>query len=400
MRFVLNKVQYNFASFSFLWFLGIYPFLALLNSFGYINIFGLYLVNIVICIILLAIQIFVVRLSRVSFVYFSIFASLIIIVITLILGGWDIYGNLENGRTNTVVNYFLPFVINSIGMYCLGYQLKLDKIIQSKYIFILLLPSIFILFHIKGFRLDYSLLKDPSLIGIYLIVGDAICISSAFLCFRKGFNLFTFIMYLFFLTVLYLNNSRASFFIFMTSFAIVILWYLSINKTLRVSLVISIFICIFPFIYDSVINLLSLNDRMAIILSGGSDYSSNSRDILFDLGVNAIIDNWLFGDLGGQIHTSGRLGGYIHNILAYWRQFGLVPFLLIVSSIVYIVIQMLYLSFRVNKKQESSYLIVFLCLTIAVTMIFTARSIPYYLLFFAIALADNFRIEHYKHQLK
>lgn len=45
------------------------------------------------------------------------------------------------------------------------------------------------------------------------------------------------------------------------------------------------------------------------------------------------MNNFFWGDFSGQLKHYGddqgtRWGGYIHSILSYWRQFGLIPFIL------------------------------------------------------------------------
>ncbi|OEF10074.1 hypothetical protein [Aliivibrio logei] len=392
MTLNMEKIKYGFACFSFYWFLSIYPFLVLLNSFDYLNISGLYIANILICILIISFQIICFSSLRLSFVAISIFSALFLIVVILFLAGGDKVGSLDNGTIKPVLNYFLPFIINSIGMLILGYQINIRKLLLSKLTFVLLFPAVFILCHIKGFRLDYSLLKDPSLIGVYLIVGDALCFSAIFWCIRNNINLSSFIMMIFFLIVLYLNNSRASFFVFCIVF-ILTLWYFYFFKKTIIVIIISILSLILILIYyDSIMMVLSLNERMALVLSGGTDYSSNSRSLLLSSGFDSILNHWFIGDLGGQINSSGRLGGYIHNVLSYWRQFGLAVFLLLLIPMIYLFLYMLSIPHKINKEYECEYLVSLMCMSMAVIMIFFARSIPYYLLFLALGLTDNFRI--------
>ncbi|OED56337.1 hypothetical protein BEI46_08590 [Aliivibrio fischeri] len=394
MKVCIGRFKSSFSSFAFYWFLSIYPFIVLLNSFDYLNIYGVYLFNILICFLIVSNQVFSILKSKVSYVAISITISLCLIVLILFLSGYDKFGSLDNGVSKSVLNYFLPFIINSFGLFVLGYQVNIRKILLSKANLILLLPAIFILCHVKGFRLDYSLLKDPSLIGIYLIVGDALCFSAVFFCLRKDLNFSSFIMMLFFLVVLYLNNSRASFFVFSIIFIFTVWYFYLFKNTLGLIISSIAFLLLIILFSDKVIDILSLNERMALVLSGGTDYSSNARSLLLSSGIDSIVNNWFIGDLGGQIDTSGRLGGYIHNILSYWRQFGLAVFLCLFIPIIYLIFYMFNMVSKVKKEYETEYLISLMCISIASAMIFFARSIPYYLLFFALGLADNFRLTY------
>jgi len=53
--------------------------------------------------------------------------------------------------------------------------------------------------------------------------------------------------------------------------------------------------------------------------------------IALEVGWEGILNHWLLGDYGGQVKHFGDLGSYIHNILSYWRQYGIVPFVLIIA---------------------------------------------------------------------
>lgn len=71
--------------------------------------------------------------------------------------------------------------------------------------------------------------------------------------------------------------------------------------------------------------------RMFGSVISGEDSSLNSRMFQFDVGLTSLADHWFLGDYGGQIRDFGDFGAYLHNILSYWSQFGLIPFLLIIS---------------------------------------------------------------------
>ena len=45
-------------------------------------------------------------------------------------------------------------------------------------------------------------------------------------------------------------------------------------------------------------------------------------------------DNWFLGDFAGQMLTTGKIGDYIHNYLSFWRQYGLMSFVLFILCFV------------------------------------------------------------------
>lgn len=72
-----------------------------------------------------------------------------------------------------------------------------------------------------------------------------------------------------------------------------------------------------------------LASRMLLDVLTGEDSSLNSRADQFNAGLKALSQNWILGDYAGQVRDFGDFGAYLHNILSYWRQFGLVAFVMI-----------------------------------------------------------------------
>lgn len=391
MKINTLKLEEEYSLFFLAWFVGIYPFLVLLNSFDYIAISGLFLVNAALSFVALLFRGLNYKLLEPTFVSVSVISALFICCIALLFSGYNISGELENGTYKSVLNYFAPMLINSIGCLSLGYSICIKKLFKTKLYICFFLPAIFILFHIKGFRLDYSLLKDQSLIGIYLLVGDAMCLSALFFCFKRGLNNKSIMFFIFFAVVLYLNNSRASFFVFIIAFLFTIFIPSFFRRPLYLIIGLFILMALLILFSNSIVEILSLNHRMAAIFSSQVDYSINSRGVLFDYGLSDIKNYWFFGNLGGQIESSGRLGGYIHNLLAYWRQFGLTPFLLIASSIIYLSYRyVVYLLTSTQSAFKGEFLFIFSLFLLSVILMIFARSIPYYLLFVSIGISDKF----------
>lgn len=70
--------------------------------------------------------------------------------------------------------------------------------------------------------------------------------------------------------------------------------------------------------------------RMVRFFSEGSDTSWSFREWQLQAGWNHISASPLFGDYGSDLRLLGRFGDHIHNFLEVWRQFGVLPFLLVV----------------------------------------------------------------------
>ena len=72
------------------------------------------------------------------------------------------------------------------------------------------------------------------------------------------------------------------------------------------------------------------DNRMIRMIFGSYDLSQSMREDQFNKGLNSLSEAWLLGDFMGDVDESfGEKGNYIHNYLSFWRQFGLLPFILL-----------------------------------------------------------------------
>lgn len=390
-----KSIKDSFCYLFFIWTFTLSPFVLLLDSFSYISVNNLYLINISASLLMFIFYIKNIHKLIIKDNILSLFAllGLFIAIIVLVISGRDIYGYTEDGQLKSVFNYFLPFIIYSIGMLSLGRIINIE-LFQKRIIYLALLPCILILFLTKDFRVNYSLLKDPSLIGIYLYIGDALSIIFLIICFKNGFRKSSVLWFLFFSLILYLNNSRASFFIFIIAFFLALILFL---RNLHFSKKI-IYICFLsltliiatPYLLDFV----SLNERMSNILIGKSDYSINEREALFNLGITDIQNNLFTGSLGGQVLAGERLGAYIHNIIEYYRQFSILSFSFILLSILLTLI--LSINYVIKHKNIISTIniVPILIFFSSLILILFARSIPYTYIFFSIGLMENILRNH------
>ncbi len=112
-------------------------------------------------------------------------------------------------------------------------------------------------------------------------------------------------------------------------------------------------------------------DRMVSNVFAREDGSIASRQVLAEMGMRSIRDNFLFGDYGSQLEVSsnglgGAFGSYIHDFRSLWRQFGLVPFALLVFSFFFAWFHVLCSAFRNRNGWQHSLLV----LTWATIMMF------------------------------
>ena len=109
---------------------------------------------------------------------------------------------------------------------------------------------------------------------------------------------------------------------------------------------------------------LNADNRMFRLLTFGLDRSSQERGDIFLTGLNSIKENWFLGDYMGDVLYRMKPGKYLHNVLSFWRQFGLLPFLLITFNLIYIYFKLFVLFIRKkwNSKIEFTFFYSIYCL--------------------------------------
>lgn len=106
------------------------------------------------------------------------------------------------------------------------------------------------------------------------------------------------------------------------------------------------------------------------------DNSLSLRKEFHDRGIDAISKNWFFGDFRGQVED-GSYGSYIHNILSYWRQYGIIPFLLLVFLITIALGNITKLIFYSNGGDNASILFSFSLLSYNILGLILSKSFFY-----------------------
>jgi hypothetical protein len=285
--------------------------------------------------------------------------------------------------SNDVIWFQSKILFYSLFNFLLGffiYEKLYDKEF-SKIIFIVWFIFVAILFYnISNFSLD-----THGLYGLHLLFGDIFILLSIIVIFLNITNkylkilLFTLVLFL-----LYIIQSRASLYSFFIFYLIFLLKELRIRNFVFIIVTVSTTAVI---LYN--IDLISFNNRMLGAVIGNKDYSLNERLEQFIYGIEAIQNNWFFGEFGGQIirhntaYMSGNMGCYMHNWLSYWRQFGIVFFLIFTLSYLYGI----YYIFSIWLKKDKAIvnILFYLSLFIGVELLIF-RSYGDTLVWFVIAL--------------
>lgn len=201
-----------------------------------------------------------------------------------------------------------------------------------------LLISYVLVIFVSYFAIDFELMRVnfrngyDGLEGHYLFVSDAICIIAACLVATTRSVSARIAILISAVFVVFFVGSRASLWCFI---AAALLMFSVSSRRMFFGTVLLFALGLFV-----VLPVLEASDSPAVLrimepLTDHGGESGAARGYLFDLGIRAIADHPIVGDLGGQIRVLESFGAYIHNILSFWRQFGIIGFIFI--SVVFFV---------------------------------------------------------------
>lgn len=296
---------------------------------------------------------------------------------------------------NEVINAWqyhrLPF-FKCILYFVIGYNAHLiltNDFFRIKYYFFFLCFGIL-------FLADFSTLtiSDSDSFN-YLDASDRFILSAVFsLFFLDKKNHSIFFVFLFF--CLFLLGSRSSLLLF--SFSVILYYFLFGGLTRKKIFFIStlIFSFFFIFMFNEQIFVffasIGVSERMLILISPSKldgDLSFIGRNQYLIDGLTDILHHPILGNFSGQLYTGGdtgyRWGAFIHNIIEYWRQFGLIVFLFFLYLMVSIV-------FELIKNKESTsieYKVFFIVSVYLILSQFLTKSYLYYPMFVAVGMISN-----------
>ncbi len=323
--------------------------------------------------------------SSSAFVLFFLLFFVIIINI-------DVFGYTRNGDYINGFAYNWNTVISMAAYFCVGFYIAgtysgddFRRYLSCCYFtmtFLVLLYSNF-----NTLSLDYSSLINTSF-SHYTYLADLYCVLSFFFI-SKVFadSKFFYLGFLLILTLvtLILLNSRSAIVIFIISFYLLLVIDSKVSNIKKCALIISpfIFFLILPLFVEFLSSNFEINNRLLNLFTlNFSDRSFDNREAFLEFGLIDIQNNWFLGNFGGQLEGPGdnegvRWGTYIHNGLSFWRQFGLIAFLIIVVLICK--------SLSLALKARNNTLLLLVLYTILCYLI--SRSYMNYYLFISIGFA-------------
>lgn len=157
----------------------------------------------------------------------------------------------------------------------------------------------------------------------YLMMADAFVLSSMFVFSSTKQLRYKLLIFAVSFIGLYFLKSRASLYVF--SF-VCLLVLIKSDKRFLLLVAFVLFYILIATDWQMFLKRNASNRMFRVLL--GHDASANMRVNLLREGVEGIKENWFLGDFMGDVKQFKGTGRYIHNFLSYWRQFGLIPFLM------------------------------------------------------------------------
>ncbi|MBC8062346.1 MAG: hypothetical protein H7Y18_16985 [Clostridiaceae bacterium] len=232
-------------------------------------------------------------------------------------------------------------------------------------------------------------------LGMHLYIGDTFVYFTILLIPMIESNFIKIIMAVDALYWSFMIGSRTSFYCYFLVLVLILFKYFIKKKTqliLIVFLVVIEITLITTFVMkDRLINsVFSEQGRMvAVVNDSGVDQSEIEREVQFKNGIEDIKKFWFTGRFLREFERTGREGDYVHNVLSYWVEYGLIPFLLICFFILIIIKRSVTLYFNKNDNKLNDFFIYFS--VFAVMTLIAGRSYTYPYVWFSIAACTKLR---------
>lgn len=285
-------------------------------------------------------------------------------------------------------------ILANTACFIIAANIDLEKSSIKKYLrYFLILFSIIVLkninngqFYLKLQTNDVNLVTYQSF-GLYILVTAFVLYTGAKSFFEKVF------LFAVCFVILYLNGARSEFIFYIISIlSLMVIEFRFSLKTMFGSL-----IFILTLILGS--NFIRfpgyiMENRTLQIADITNSSSYLARDELNSLAISTIKNNPLSGSYGSYLDVFG-VGGYAHNILSIWADFGLIIFLLIFSTTIYIFIYSVLSIYKVKVAKNNLRALFLFSLSLIVGYLF-AKDYSYMFFGLTLGLYVNCRNFNYK----
>ncbi|MUK38120.1 hypothetical protein GNP82_11210 [Aliivibrio fischeri] len=233
-------------------------------------------------------------------------------------------------------------------------------------------------------QLDLNAISNYENKSMYLFWADALAIFSFFIICSVRHDYYKLIIIFTTTFMLYVLLSRTSLYLYV--FVSFIYFFSKKNYVFLFFVGMSLILTL------SMIGEDIIKSRMLAFLFSGDDSSWNSRTFMLMDGLNDIGKNFIFGRFAGQVTNFGEIGYYIHNMISYWRQYGVFVFLMMVA-LIFPLIRMCFMSIRGRLCfDDAEIVLIVIGSSFTLMSIFISRSFNYPYIFIMIGLYQGYKI--------
>ncbi len=271
--------------------------------------------------------------------FFLLYVFFFSYMLAIVWANREMYGpeNASDTELVSALAYHLPILFKFGLFFLIGFYLPRLFNFRLLLLFALFFLSFMVITHLdfETLGLDKKNYIDKKYEGNYLFIGDAtsiialICI--AFLQKTKTKVIFA----IFFAVIIFFIGSRTSVAVFAA--AVGLYFVVSFKPTILLASTICILAVGIGLSTIDINELAERNPRMfGVLIDPDNDNSIEGRQRFAEYGWTDISDNVIMGNFGGQL-TSGPPGvktawrTYIHNAFSYWRQFGILAFIIVTA---------------------------------------------------------------------
>lgn len=288
-----------------------------------------------------------------SFIFF------ITIILTIIFLNHGYLELLLHKQANEITKNNLDMVLDITMFFLIGLYLKNIEKYYKIILFLYCFMVLYVIYHIDPNIYMVDLLSfnyNPENRGKYLFLGDVFAIWSVLALIVIGRTLSVKILIFCVSSLcLFALGSRAALYVFLLLLPVLIFKNFGLKNVLILTISAIIIMLLAERYIDAEILSSNYVSRMIGIVTTGEDLSLDMRSNALNAGLEAIKDNWFMGDYAGHSFSNDL---YIHNYLSLWRQFGIVPFLLVMVFIIVTIgfVVMWFFSLRKEENTDKDFL--------------------------------------------
>lgn len=306
-------------------------------------------------------------------IYINVFIFMYIYMFLYIIG----HLLLNNNTINLAISFYqfkiLVYAIFYVLIAIYFYEIISKSSIDFYYISFFVIYVIFIFIYFNNYNVKIR--------GAHQLIGDTFSIYGLFLMVYIQSRFYKIVFIIFLLILLLFINSRASSFSFLIVFCFFIIKELGVKNFLL--LFFFSLLCLCYILYDNTFEI----NRGGLLgpIVGMRDDSLSERLEQYKYGIEAIKNNWLWGEYAGQINMGEEhiMGNYMHNFLSFWRQFGL-PFFIVFTSTYMYAFYKIFIEWKKIKNIKTDFIFYVSLFYIIELFLFRSYSFPYF--WFALGL--------------